>query len=302
MKILLLGALGQLGRELGRHLPALGQVKACGRTEADLTSKASVISAIELFRPEVIINAAAYTAVDKAESNRELAFQINAEAAGVLASEACKRDIRLIHYSTDYVFDGNRAEPYTESDKTNPVNVYGESKLAGEQEITSSNCKHLIFRTSWVIGQDGNNFARTILRLAAQRDSLNVVADQIGVPTTAELITRVTIAAIKAESSSTPWPSGLYHLTPRGQTSWFGIAQTLLKLAKAQNLTLSLTESNLSPISTAEYPTPAKRPVNSLLDSTKLQKQLDQDLPVWERDFSKVAQQIIEEYKKTDET
>ena len=297
MRILLLGANGQLGHELSRMLSTLGEVKACGRAEVDLTNKHSIITAVDTFKPDVIVNAAAYTAVDKAEIERDLAFKVNAEAVGILADEATKRDIWLIHYSTDYVFDGCKIEPYLETDVPNPINVYGESKLAGEQAITTSGCKHLIFRTTWVIGKDGSNFAKTVLRLVTKRDSLSIVNDQFGVPTAPSLITKVTKAAIESIVTAHHWPSGIYHLAPHGETTWYGIAHMLLQLAKEERLPLATDESALQAITTAEYPTLAKRPTNSRLDTSKLEKQLKFNVPDWKDDFSAVAEEIIKELK-----
>jgi dTDP-4-dehydrorhamnose reductase len=297
MKILLLGANGQLGHELSRTLLALGEVKACGRAEVDMTNGHSIVNTIDAFKPDVIVNAAAYTAVDKAESECDLAFKVNAEAVRILADEATKRDIWLIHYSTDYVFDGSKTEPYLETDVPNPINVYGESKLAGEQAITGSGCKHLIFRTTWVIGKDGSNFAKTILRLASERDTLSIINDQFGVPTAPALIAKVTKAAIEAIATANHWPSGIYHLAPHGETTWHGIAQTLIQLAKEAHVPLATDESGLQAITTAEYPTAAKRPANSLLDTSKLEKQLKFNLPDWEDDFSLVVEGIIRELK-----
>ena len=297
MRILLLGANGQLGRELSRTLPALGEVKACGRAEVDMTNGHSIVETIDTFKPDVIVNAAAYTAVDKAESERDLAFIVNAEAVAILASEAARRDIWLIHYSTDYVFDGTKTEPYSEADTPNPTNVYGESKLAGEQVITASGCKHLIFRTTWVIGKDGSNFAKTILRLATERDALSVINDQFGVPTAPILITEVTMEAIKAMADRVPWPSAVYHLAPRGETTWHGIAKTLLQLAKEARVPLVTGESDLQPITAARYPSPAKRPANSRLNTSKLEQHLTINIPHWEDDFSAVVKEIIKEFK-----
>lgn len=297
MKILLLGANGQLGHELSRTLPALGEVKACGRAEVDMTNGHSIVETIDTCKPDVIVNAAAYTAVDKAERERDLAFKVNAEAVGILADEATKRDIWLIHYSTDYVFDGRKTEPYSEADIPNPINVYGESKLAGEQAITASGCKHLIFRTTWVIGKDGSNFAKTVLRLATERDSLSIINDQFGVPTAPALIAKVTKAAIEAIATANHWPPGIYHLAPHGETTWHGIAHMLLQLATEEHLPLATDESALQAITTAEYPTPAKRPTNSRLDTSKLEKQLKFNLPNWKDDFSAVTEEIIKEFK-----
>ncbi|MGB1374081.1 MAG: dTDP-4-dehydrorhamnose reductase [Aequoribacter sp.] len=297
MRILLLGANGQLGQELSHTLPSLGEVKVCGRSEVDLTNKHSIIEAVDAFKPEVIVNAAAYTAVDKAERERGLAFKVNAEAVGILASEAAKLDIWLIHYSTDYVFDGSKTEPYLEADTPNPINVYGESKLAGEQAIITSGCKHLIFRTTWVIGKDGHNFAKTILQLASERDTLSIINDQFGVPAAPALIAKVTNAAIEAIATARHWPSGIYHLAPHGKTTWYGIAQTLIQQAKEACLPLATNERDLQAITTADYPTSAKRPANSLLDTSKLEKQLKFNLPDWEDDFSLVVEGIIRELK-----
>jgi dTDP-4-dehydrorhamnose reductase len=299
MKILLFGANGQLGHELAFTLEKLGTLKACTRADADLTDSSSILAIIHAFQPDIIVNAAAYTAVDKAETERNTAFVINAEAIQILAHEAEKRDIHFIHYSTDYVFDGIKEQPYCETDTPNAINTYGESKLAGEIAIKKSRCKYLIFRTTWVIGQHGQNFAKTILRLAKDRDYLNVIDDQIGVPTSPALISEVTKSAIEAIYNSSPWPSGIYHLSPHGTTTWHGIANLLLRLAKKASLSLSTTELTLYPISTAEYPTPAKRPKNSLLQTDKLEHLLPFSLPNWEDDFSSVAKDIIKEYKET---
>jgi len=297
MKLLLLGANGQLGQELGRTLPEVGEVCACTRSEVDLTDTQSILDTIEAFKPDIIVNAAAYTAVDKAESERELAFCINVDAVSILANEAAKRDIWLIHYSTDYVFDGKKDTAYTETDATNPINAYGSSKLAGEQAITASGCKHLIFRISWVIGKDGNNFAKTILRLASERENLRVIVDQFGVPTSPTLISEVTADVINAINNDKAWPSGSYHLVPKGETTWFGVAQALLRYASNSDIVLSTNASQLKAISTSEYPTVAKRPLNSRLNTDKLAQYLSFALPDWEEDFSVTAKSIIKEVK-----
>lgn len=297
MKLLLLGANGQLGQELRRALPEVGEVKACDRIEVDLTNAQSILLALETFKPDVIVNAAAYTAVDKAETNRIQAFSVNADAVSFLANEAAKRGIWLIHYSTDYVFDGRKDGAYREIDATNPINAYGESKLAGEQAITASGCKHLTFRTSWVIGKYGNNFAKTILRLATDRDSLSVINDQFGVPTSPALISKITVDAINAIKNRQSWPSGIYHLVPKGKTTWFGVAKVLLKHASDSNLDLSTNASHLKAITTAECPTAAKRPLNSRLNTGKLARCLSFELPDWKDDFSVTAESIIKEVK-----
>lgn len=295
MKILLLGAQGQLGQELKAHLSAMSDLKACGRNQVDLTSQESIEQAIRSFKPDCIVNAAAYTAVDKAESEPELAFKINTKAVSVIANEAKKIDALLIHYSTDYVFDGKNTQPYNEQDATNPISVYGESKLAGEEAIINSGCKHFIFRTTWVIGKHGSNFAKTILRLAQEREQLKIINDQHGVPTTTSLISRITVTAIKSSQPST-WPYGIYHLAPKGQTTWYGIAKTLLELAKEKEITLAI--SSLLPITTSQYPTPASRPSNSLLNTNKLEALINFELPYWEDEFLKVANHIIKDLQQ----
>lgn len=296
MKILLLGASGQLGTELNRQLPLIAEIKAYTRSELDITDTQAVIETISSFKPNVIVNAAAYTAVDNAEEEKSLAYAINSDAVAVLAQQAAKQDAWLIHYSTDYIFDGEKTAPYTEMDAPNPINVYGASKLAGEEFIAASNCNHFIFRTTWVIGKDGRNFAKTILRLATQRDSLSVINDQYGVPTSPSLITNVTIDAIRAIKQQKAWPSGAYNLAPLGVSTWYEIAQTLIIMAKENGVPLTISAEDILAITTDEYPTPAKRPLNSQLETQKLSQQLSFHLPHWKDDFSAVAAEVIKEY------
>ena len=296
MKILLLGASGQLGTELNRQLPLIAEIKAYTRSELDITDTQAVIETISSFKPNVIVNAAAYTAVDNAEEEKSLAYAINSDAVAVLAQQAAKQGAWLIHYSTDYIFDGEKTAPYTEMDAPNPINVYGASKLAGEEFIAASNCNHFIFRTTWVIGKDGRNFAKTILRLATQRDSLSVINDQYGVPTSPSLITNVTIDAIKAIKQQKAWPSGAYNLAPLGVSTWYEIAQTLIIMAKENGVPLTISAEDILAITTDEYPTPAKRPLNSQLETQKLSQQLSFHLPHWKDDFSAVAAEVIKEY------
>jgi dTDP-4-dehydrorhamnose reductase len=246
------------------------------------------------FAPDVIVNAAAYTAVDRAESEAEAAFDVNAAGVKNLANIAKSLGCQLIHYSTDYVFDGTKSGVYTEEDATNPLNVYGKSKLASEHAIRESGCRHLIFRTTWVIGSRGNNFAKTILRLAGERDTLDVVADQRGVPTSATLIAGVTAQAIAAIKTNQDWGDGLYNLTPSGETTWHELACRIIEIAHGAGLTLRANKEDIKPISTAEYPTPAQRPMNSVLDTQKLRSRLAQALPTWQDDFAQEFQQIIE--------
>jgi len=296
MKILLLGASGQLGTELNRQLPLIAEIKAYTRSELDITDTQAVIETISSFKPNVIVNAAAYTAVDNAEEEKSLAYAINSDAVAVLAQQAAKQGAWLIHYSTDYIFDGEKTAPYTEMDAPNPINVYGASKLAGEEFIAASNCNHFIFRTTWVIGKDGRNFAKTILRLATQRDSLSVISDQYGVPTSPSLITNVTIDAIRAIKQQKAWPSGAYNLAPLGVSTWYEIAQTLIIMAKENGVPLTISAEDILAITTDEYPTLAKRPLNSQLETQKLSQQLSFHLPHWKDDFSAVAAEVIKEY------
>ena len=295
MKILLLGSNGQLGRELERQLSSVGSVAAFPRSALDITNHRAVTDAVLAIHPNIIVNAAAYTAVDKAETDAERANSVNAEAVANLAQIAQKNGAWLIHYSTDYVFDGSKPTPYIERDAPNPINVYGASKLAGEAAIAEADCQHFIFRTTWVIGKDGHNFAKTILRLASERDALKVINDQIGVPTSPSLIARVTIDAMRAIKEGKAWPQGIYHLAPEGKTSWHEIAQTLVAYAKQQHIPLRTHAADIQAITTAEYPTAAKRPLNSQLDTNKLRSQLSFDLPRWKDDFLAVARDIVKE-------
>ena len=295
MKILLLGSNGQLGRELERQLSSVGSVAAFPRSALDITNHRAVTDAVLAIHPNVIVNAAAYTAVDKAETDAERANSVNAEAVANLAQIAQKNGAWLIHYSTDYVFDGSKPTPYIETDAPNPINVYGASKLAGETAIAAADCQHLIFRTSWVIGKDGNNFAKTILRLAAERNSLKVISDQLGVPTSPSLISKITIDAIRAIKQDKAWPEGIYHLAPQGVSSWHEIAKTLIVYAEQQRVQLNAQVADIQAITTAEYPTAAKRPLNSQLDTHKLRAQLSFDLPSWKDDFLAVASDIVKE-------
>jgi len=295
MKILLLGSNGQLGRELERQLSSVGSVAAFPRSALDITNHRAVTDAVLAIHPNVIVNAAAYTAVDKAETDAERANSVNAEAVANLAQIAQKEAAWLIHYSTDYVFDGNKPTPYIETDAPNPINVYGASKLAGETAIAAADFQHLIFRTSWVIGKDGNNFAKTILRLAAERNFLKVISDQRGAPTSPSLISKITIDVIRAIKEDKAWPQGIYHLAPQGVSSWHEIAKTLIVYAEQQRVRLNTQVADIQAITTAEYPTAAKRPLNSQLDTSKLRAQLSFDLPHWKDDFLAVASDIVKE-------
>lgn len=279
MNILLTGKNGQVGWELQRTLLPLGRVAAFGHRELDLADAAAVRRKLEALRPDVIVNAAAYTAVDKAESEPELAHAINAAAPALLAQEAAKCGALLIHYSTDYVYDGAKTSPYVEYDPTKPLGAYGRSKLAGEAGIRAAGCDHLIFRTSWVYASRGANFLRTILRLAAEREELRIVADQVGAPTWARLIAEATAHALRQamqERRSGNFESGLFHLAAAGETSWHGFAGAIL--AGRSGLRVKA----VTPIATAEYPLPAPRPANSRLNTDAFRARFGLALPGWQ--------------------
>ncbi|WP_313711490.1 dTDP-4-dehydrorhamnose reductase [Pseudomonas sp.] len=295
MKILLLGKNGQVGWELQRSLAPLGQVLAldslsneyCG----DLANLQGLAETVRTYAPDVIVNAAAYTAVDKAEQEREQAFRVNAEAVALLAQAAAQIDALLVHYSTDYVFPGQGAAAWREEDAVGPLNVYGESKLAGEEAIQASRCAHLIFRTSWVYAARGNNFARTMLRLATERDSLGVIDDQFGAPTGAELIADVTAHAITAARRD-PALSGLYHLAAAGETTWCGYARFVLSQAVGLGVPVKVSAEQVQSLTTDAYPTPARRPANSRLDTQKLQQAFALNLPDWRQGVARMLMEI----------
>ena len=288
MKILLTGADGQVGWELQRSLALLGEVHAINRATLDLSDAAAIRRLMRELQPALVVNAAAYTAVDKAESEEALAFAINAEAPGVLAEEAARLGAGLVHYSTDYVFDGSKQGAYLEDDPTNPLGVYGRSKLAGEQAVAAQLQNFLILRTSWVYAPRGKNFALTMLKLAQERDHLRVVADQRGAPTPARLIADAT-AVILQKIGVTHLPAvsqwdqaGLYHLCSAGSTNWYEFASTVLQWqAKA----LGRSAPTIEPITTDQYPTPATRPANSVLNHQKLSTIFGLHLPSWEHAF-----------------
>jgi dTDP-4-dehydrorhamnose reductase len=289
--LLITGTNGQVGFDLQRSLVPLGKIVAATRAEMDLSSEASILSFLRKHKPSIIINPAAYTAVDRAESEKEQAMAVNATAPGVLARWAADNDAYLVHYSTDYVFDGMKPDPYVETDLVNPQSVYGESKWLGEEAVRSAGANHVILRTSWVFGHHGNNFLKTILRLAQERSALNVVADQIGAPTSAALIADVTRRIIEVVSGvDAPDVSGTYHLSAQGNTSWHGYAAHIVREASARHFNLALTLDALKPISTAEYPTPAKRPKNSRLNCTKLMDCFAFPLPAWQEGVNDVVE------------
>lgn len=278
MKILVTGKTGQVGYELMRSLQPLGEVIGADRSMMDLADLDQVRDVIRKIKPDLIVNPAAYTAVDKAESEPELAMRINGLAPGVMAEEAKRLGAAMVHYSTDYVFDGTKPEPYTEKDRPCPINVYGESKLAGERAIAAAGVPHLIFRTSWVYGMRGKNFLLTMMRLAAERDTLRIVADQHGAPTWCRTLSDMTASVLSranAASDRAAWwrdNGGLYHLTSQGTTTWHGFADALLGQAERK--------PKLVPISSSEYPTPAARPLNSQLSCTLLMQRFGH-VPQW---------------------
>lgn len=298
MKILLLGKNGQVGWELQRSLAPLGELLAldsrsqdyCG----DLNDLTGLSATVRRFAPDVIVNAAAYTAVDKAESEPQLARRVNAEAPAVLAREAKRLNALLVHYSTDYVFAGNGDTPWLENDPVAPLSVYGSSKLEGEQAIQASGCSHLIFRTSWVYAARGNNFAKTMLRLSRERDSLNVIDDQFGAPTGADLLADVTAHAIRTLRQQ-PELGGLYHFAAAGETTWCRYARFVLEQAQVAGGDLKVTPTMVGAITTEAYPTPVKRPNNSRLNTQKLQNAFELRLPDWQ---AGVARMLIETLEK----
>ena len=283
MKILLFGKSGQLGWELNRSLQPLGEITALGREEADFSDHESLRFVVRNIKPDVIVNAVAYTAVDNAEKEEDLAEKINGIAPGVIAEEALKLNALLVHFSTDYVFDGTKKGSYIEDDRPNPINAYGRTKLAGEQAVQLSGCDYLIFRTSWVYAARGHNFLLTILKLAKEREELSIVADQTGSPTSARLISEVTLLSLKKsinERSLGDFSSGLYHLTASGYTSWHGFAEEAVNIV-TRRFSFPLKIKTINAIATSEYPTPAKRQKNSRLCLDKLEKEFDITIPDW---------------------
>lgn len=294
MKILLFGKNGQVGWELNRSLQPLGEVLALGRDEADFSRPESLRDIVRKIKPDVIVNSVAYTEVDKAESEEGLALVINATAPGVLAAEALKINALLVHYSTDYVFDGIKQSPYVETDAPNPVNAYGRTKLAGEQAIQSSGCDCLIFRTSWVYAARGHNFLLTILKLAKEREELSVVVDQIGAPTSARLIAETTglcLQQANKERQAGVFSSGLYHLTASHNTSWHGFSEQIVNVASS-HLDLKFKVKDIKEISTENYPTPAMRSMNSRLSVNKLETVFGVEMPDWKKTLQLCVESI----------
>ncbi|MCM1512510.1 MAG: dTDP-4-dehydrorhamnose reductase [Oxalobacter formigenes] len=280
MKILLLGKNGQVGQALQQTLAPLGKITALDRSQADFDDSKRLRAVLAGYPAEVIVNAAAYTAVDRAEEEVDQAFRVNAVSADALAEAAARQNALLVHYSTDYVFDGKKPAPYQETDVPNPLNVYGKSKLAGEMAIRQSGCRYLVFRTSWVYSLAGKNFIKTIWRLAREREALDVVADQVGAPTSALLVAEMTARAVTAFFAGT-LPKGLYHLTASGETSWHGLASYFVQKAREAGAALKLDEGHIRPVATEDYPLLALRPKNSRLSCALLSEKLGVAMPEW---------------------
>ncbi len=288
--ILLTGANGQVGWELQKALAPLGHVVALAREQLDLSQADEIRKVVRAHAPAIIVNPAAYTAVDKAESEPDLAMAVNGIAPGVFAEEAKRLGALLIHYSTDYVFDGNKSTAYLETDTPNPQSVYGRTKLAGEDAIRMVGGRHLILRTSWVYGVHGGNFAKTMLRLAKERDELRVVADQFGAPTWARLLATSTARILQRDVDA--GSSGVYHLTAGGRTSWHQYAEEVVRLARQYDVSLANKALTIHPIATHEYPVPAKRPANSVLATDKIREAFGLTLPQWQDDLAACVREL----------
>ena len=295
MKILLTGKNGQLGFELQRALAPLGDVHAVGSQDCDLADADALRALVRRVAPDVIVNPAAYTAVDKAESDEATARAVNAVAPAILGEEGARLGALVLHYSTDYVFDGTKAGAYTEADLPAPQSVYGRTKLEGEQGLAAANPRHLILRTSWVVGAHGGNFAKTMLRLAGEREKLTVVADQFGAPTPAALLADLSAHLVRehARAGDAAFPYGTYHVAASGETSWHGSAQFVIGEALAAGKVLKATVDAVAPLTTEQYPTPAKRPLNSRLDTSRFRTTFDLRLPPWQEGVRHVLRQIL---------
>lgn len=297
MKILLLGANGQVGWELQRSLATLGELAIHDKDTVDFENSDSLAALAHQVKPDIIVNAAAYTAVDLAETDEERAYKINAEAVATLAEIAKTTNACLIHYSTDYVFDGQKKGTYSEDDRTNPKSVYGKSKRDGELAVLDSGCNYFIFRTSWVFASRGNNFAKTMIKLARERDELKVVADQVGAPTSAELIADVTaqlVYQVHQQPTFAIQHSGIYNLVASGEVSWHGFAKRVLEKASALGVSLKVNPADIRGITTEKFPCPASRPANSRLDTQKLRSLLQINLPEWQFHVDRMVTEFIE--------
>ena len=297
MKILLLGKNGQVGWELQRALAPLGELVALdfdspAPLTADFSKPESLAATVRAVAPQIIVNAAAHTAVDKAESEPEFARTLNASAPGVLAREAAALGAWLMHYSTDYVFDGSGSTPWREDAPTGPLSVYGATKLEGEEAIRASGCRHLIFRTSWVYAARGGNFAKTMLKLAQERDKLTVIADQVGAPTGADLLADLTAHALRAALAQ-PELAGTYHAVAQGTTSWHGYARHVIEFARAAGQAIKVAPEAIEAVATSAFPTPAKRPHNSRLDTSKLRSAFGLTLPPWQVGVERMLTEVF---------
>ena len=294
MKVLLLGANGQVGWELARALAPLGEVVATTRAQLDLTSEPDIRNAVRAVQPTWVVNAAAYTAVDAAESEPHAARWLNAEVPRILAEEAVRAGAWMVHYSTDYVFDGTKSGLYIETDKAGPKSVYGKTKWLGEAAVRNNAPKHVILRTSWVFGSHGVNFLKTVLRLAQERDKLSIVADQVGSPTSAAMLADVTAVVVKQlfEPGATQ-KYGTYHLVADGETSWHGYAQWVVAKAGELGVKFKIKADAICPITTAEYPMPAPRPANSRLDTSKVMSTFGVSLPSWRDEVTQVIKRLV---------
>jgi dTDP-4-dehydrorhamnose reductase len=294
VKILLIGGGGQVGFELRRALAPLGEIVTVDFPACDLANADSVRHCVLDTVPQIIVNAAAYTAVDKAENEPDLARAVNATAPAIIGEAARKIEARVIHYSTDYVYDGSGSNAYREDNPTNPLGIYGASKRDGDVALAASGAAYFIFRTSWVFGAHGTNFVKTILRLAAERTTINVVADQIGAPTSAALIADVTAQVIGQlpYRASSETPSGIYHLTASGEASWHSFAREIVRSAQVRGRDLKLAPEAIVPIATSEYPLPARRPANSRLDTALLRRTFNLHLPHWQAGLEHVLSQL----------
>jgi dTDP-4-dehydrorhamnose reductase len=295
VRILLSGKTGQLGRALGSALTNIGDLTVLGRDEFDLTSQPSMRRTLNEIRPDLIVNAAAYTAVDKAESERDLAMAVNGEAPGFMASWAAENDAAILHYSTDYVFDGTATEPYREDDAPNPINIYGETKRAGEIAVTKARAPHLIIRTSWVYDAEGSNFLRTILRLARERTNLQIVNDQRGAPTPTWWLAETSKRIISTSSGNDLFGKGrsrLLHAAPTGVTSWHGFATAIIDEMRRRSYNFAV--ETIEPIPTSGYPTPAARPLNSALCLDRLRQNFGITPPTWRDALAPVIDRLVQ--------
>ena len=297
MKILLFGKGGQVGWELQRSLAPLGEVVALDFDSTDLHANfaepAKLANTVRAVRPDVIVNAAAHTAVDKAESEPDFARRLNAEAPTIVAREAAALGAWMVHYSTDYVFDGSGSHFRAEDEPTGPLSVYGATKLEGEDAIRASGCKHLILRTSWVYASRGGNFARTMLKLAGERDKLAVIDDQHGAPTGADLLADIAAHTIRHALTKDPKVSGTYHAVAAGTTTWHAYATLVIEWARARGIAIKVPADAIAPVPTTSYPTPAKRPLNSRLDTAKLRRTFGLELPAWDQGVKRMLHEVL---------